>query len=154
MANLYEINAEILNCIDIETGEIIDELALEALEMERAEKIENVALWIKNLKAQAAALKAEKDAFAAREKTANNQIKNLQNYLSGALQGQKFESTKVKISFRSSESIEIADGVKIPEKFLKPAEPTIDKVGLKTALKSGRIIPGVRLVSKKNVQIK
>lgn len=154
MANLYEINAEILNCVDIETGEIIDELALEALEMDKAEKIENIALWIKNLKAQAAALKAEKDSFAAREKTANNKIKNLQNYLLGALRGQKFESTKVKIFYGSNDSVEIADGAKIPEEFLKPAEPTIDKAGLKTAIKAGRVIPGVRVVSKNYIKMK
>lgn len=154
MANLYEINAEILNCIDIETGEIIDELALEALEMDKAEKIENIALWIKNLKAQAAALKAEKDSFAAREKTANNKIKNLQNYLLGALKGQKFESTKVKIFYGSNDSLEIEDGAPIPVEFLKPVEPAIDKAGLKMAIKAGRVIPGVKVVTKSYIKMK
>ena len=35
MANLYDINSEILSCIDAETGEIIDVERLQALQMER-----------------------------------------------------------------------------------------------------------------------
>ena len=39
MATLYEIDAEIMACIDMETGEIIDAGKLEELEMECQEKI-------------------------------------------------------------------------------------------------------------------
>ena len=46
---LYEIDEQILNCIDAETGEIIDADMLNALQMERDAKIEGVALWIKDL---------------------------------------------------------------------------------------------------------
>ena len=37
--NLYEINREILACIDYETGEILDEGRLNSLEIEREKKI-------------------------------------------------------------------------------------------------------------------
>ena len=56
---LYEIDQQLLDCIDLETGEIIDAEKLTELTMERDEKIEKVALWIKELKAEAEALKAE-----------------------------------------------------------------------------------------------
>lgn len=56
--NLYEIDKAILACIDPETGELIDEAALQDLQMERTQKIKNVALWLKNLNASAAAYKA------------------------------------------------------------------------------------------------
>ena len=45
---LYEIDNAILECIDLETGEIIDTDKLDALQLERETKIENVALWIKD----------------------------------------------------------------------------------------------------------
>ena len=68
MANLYEIDKKILecitNCIDPDTGEITNSEQLEALQMERQTKLENVALYIKNLKADATMYKAEKQAFA------------------------------------------------------------------------------------------
>lgn len=68
MASLYQIDQAILECLDAETGEIIDAEKLDALFMEKNQKIENIALWIKNLQADALAYKAEKDAFAARQK--------------------------------------------------------------------------------------
>ena len=48
MASLYEINEAIMNTIDLETGEITDFDKFEALQMERNEKLENIALWVNN----------------------------------------------------------------------------------------------------------
>ena len=56
--NLYEINAEIMACVDEETGEIIDTVKLDQLQMVFGEKVEGIALYIKNLAAEAAAIKA------------------------------------------------------------------------------------------------
>ena len=61
MATLYEIESAIYNCVDGETGEVIDEEKLNALMMERSAKLEGVALWIKNLESDAAAIRAERD---------------------------------------------------------------------------------------------
>ena len=63
---IYEIDQAIMNCVDAETGEIIDTERLDKLQMERDAKLENVACWIKDLKAEAEALKAEKQALADR----------------------------------------------------------------------------------------
>ena len=54
---LYEIDTEILNCIDLDTGEILDVERLNALQVEKSKKIENVALYIKELKAENNTLK-------------------------------------------------------------------------------------------------
>jgi hypothetical protein len=56
MMTLYEIDDAILACVDPETGEIINPEALTALQMEREKKLENVALWVKDLKAEAEAI--------------------------------------------------------------------------------------------------
>ena len=109
MATLWQIDEEIMACIDQETGEIIDGERLDALQMERKAKLENVALWVKNLEADAAAFKAEKQAFEAREKAATNKAKGLKEWLGNALQGAKFATEKCAVSFRKSEAVEIAD---------------------------------------------
>ena len=49
--NIYDIDKAIEACVDTETGEIIDGEKLDALQMERAAKIEGVACWVKNLPA-------------------------------------------------------------------------------------------------------
>lgn len=41
---LFEIDGAIMNCVDSETGEIINEEMLDALNMARNEKVENICL--------------------------------------------------------------------------------------------------------------
>lgn len=157
--NLYEIDYSILNCVDAETGEILDIDMLNALEMKRDEKIENIALWVKNLLSDAEQIKKEREILAEREKVAKNKAENLKKYLSDYLNGTKFETPKVKVSFRKSEIVDILDIKEImkidnAEKYLKYSDPTPDKMAIKQAIKKGINIPGCSLVKKDNIQIK
>ena len=151
---LYEIDEAILNCIDIETGEIIDAEQLDKLTMEREAKLENVACWIKELKAEAEALKAEKMAFAKRQQVAENKMESLKKYLAYALDGQAFKSTRVSVTFRKSQSVEVADIWKLDENYLRYKEPEADKTAIKEALKAGKAVAGATLVENTSVIIK
>ena len=80
--NLYDIDRQIQelieNCVDPETGELtIDTAALDALQMEREAKIENLACYVKNLTADAKKIKAEEEALAQRRKAAENKAERL-----------------------------------------------------------------------------
>lgn len=155
MSSLYEIDRSILECIDAETGELIDPERLEALNMERSQKIENIALWIKNLQSDALAYKAEKEAFEQREKAALKKVEQLKKYLGEALGGQAFNTNKCAISFRKSTSVEIEENAKIPKKYLaKKIEYKPDKTLIGQALKSGLRIAGCVMKTKQNIQIK
>lgn len=72
--NLYEINSQILDCIDQETGEVMDIDRLEELNMAKAEKVDNIACWVKNLEADVAAFEAQEKAFADRKAAAKRKI--------------------------------------------------------------------------------
>lgn len=155
---LYEIAEEIMNVFDPETGEILDEQKLASLEMEHDKKVENIALYIKNLESDAEQIKAEKNALATREKSAKNKAESLRKYLSSYLAGQKFSTPKVAISFRSSTSVE-ADvgallGSDVGRGYLKYTEPTADKMAIKKALQEGIELPGCALVTNQNMQIR
>ena len=152
--NLYEIDSAILDCVDVETGEVFDEAKFDSLSLERDVKIENICCWIKNLKAEAEALKAEKESFAKRQKAAENKMESLKKYIAGYLDGAKFESAKVKVSFRRSETLEIDNMAFIPDEYLRFKEPEIDKAALKAALKEGRYFDGVTIGEKLNIQIR
>jgi hypothetical protein len=155
MASLYEIEQAILDCVDCETGEIIDQEQLNALMMERSTKIESVALWVKNLESDAVAYKAEKEAFAKREKQATEKAKRLKEWLAQVCEGEKFSTARCAVSFRISESVEIDEGVTIPAEYMRTKTTTEpDKVGIKAALKAGTEIGGCRLVSNWNANIK
>ena len=107
--NIYEIDKAILECVDEETGEILDFERLEELQMARDEKIENIAMWIKNLNTQAAGIKAEETALAERRRVKENRANRLKEYLNNILNGQKFETARVSLSFRNSTAVEISD---------------------------------------------
>ena len=151
---LYEIDDAILNCIDEETGEIIDYEKLDELQIERETKIENVACWIKDLKAEAEALKAEKMAFAERQKVAENKMESLKKYLAYALDGKAFKTTRASVTFRKSQAVEIADIYKLDENYLRYKEPEADKTAIKEAIKAGKTVAGATLVENTSVIIK
>lgn len=155
MASLYEIDQAILECVDCETGEIIDHEKLDGLMMERSAKIESVALWVKNLESDALAYKAEKEVFASREKQASDKAKRLKEWLARVCEGEKFSTTKCAVSFRPSESVVIDDGAIIPAEYVRTkttSEP--DKTAIKNAIKAGAEIAGCQIVTKLNTNIK
>ena len=151
---LYEIDQAIMDLVDNETGDIVDIEMFDSLQMERDEKIESIALYIKDLKAEAEALKAEKLAFAERQKVAENKAESLKNYLAYALKGQAFKSTKAVVSFRKTQQVDIPDIYKLDENFLKYAEPTADKTAIKEAIKAGQTVKGATLIENTSVIIK
>ena len=156
---IYEINEEILNCIDLETGEIIDIDKLNELELERDAKIENVACWIKELKAEAEAIKAEKLALAERQKVAENKAESLKKWLTYALDGQKFKTSKCSISYRKSEAVEVTEEglnnlMQEHNELLTYKAPEPNKKAIKDALKDGLSVEGVQLVQNTSTIIK
>lgn len=151
---LYEIDQAIMDLVDNETGEIIDIEMFNSLKMERDAKIEGVALYIKELKAEAEALKAEKMAFAERQRVAENKVESLKKYLAYALNGQAFKSTKAVVSFRKSQVVDIPDIYKLDESFLRYKEPEADKTAIKEAIKSGKTVAGATLIENTSVIIK
>lgn len=155
MASLYEINQAVMDCLDAETGEIIDPEKLENLLMERDQKIENVALWIKNLLADADAIKTEKEALAAREAKCRRRAAQLKAWLGQILHGQKFSTPRCAISFRKSTTLDVYDAKRVPAEYLVETVSTSpDANRIKEILMSGQEVSGCRLVENLNTQIK
>lgn len=165
MASLYEINAELqeainnmfLEATESETGEVSQETAdkISELQMAREEKIDNIGAYIKNLKSDVVALKAEIDNLKERMDSKKKKAEYLENYLSEILGGEKFESPRVKISYRKSESVMIPDMELLDEAYTKTkTEVVADKTAIKEALKAGEEVRGAFLETKNNIQIK
>lgn len=150
--NLYEINEAVQTAfglaVDPETGEVNEEqlVLLEMLEMERDKKIEAIACLIKNFRADAVALKAEKDAFAKRQKQAENKAESLMRYLQDALNGEKFSTDKCQISWRRTSKIVLDEGCTVYDidtHYLRMSEPELNKTEIKKALDAGIAVEGV-----------
>ena len=163
MRALYEINQDILACVDAETGEILDTEKLDALQMEREKKLEGVALWVKDLKAESDAVKAEADKLTARRQALDNKITGLKMWLAIALDGEKLKTPRCNVYQTHNTRLAVADEAKLisflktledPERFLKFREPELRKDEIKKALKGDYIIPGASLEETESVVIK
>lgn len=159
--NIYEIDRQIMECVDAETGEIIDLEKLEALQMEREAKIESVALWVKNLAASAKDIREEEKALAERRKAMENKAERLKAYLAEALGGSKFETAKCALSFRSSAAVEVDDEAALiayletnyRDDCLKYSV-AVNKTAVGDILKNGVKVPGAHIAQRSNLQIK
>lgn len=150
---LYQINEAILACINPETGEA-DVEKLDELMLMREEKLENLALWVKDLKAEADAIKAEEKALAERRQAKERKAESIKKYLEKVLDGQKFETSRTVCSFRKSQKVEITNLDKIPDDYLRYSAPTADKTAIKAAIKDGISVEGAELVDSVTMSIK
>lgn len=153
--NLYEINAQILDCIDQETGEVMDIDRLEELNMAKAEKVDNVACWVKNLEADVVAFEAQEKAFADRKAAAKRKIDSLKHYLTDALGGQNFSSDRCAVCFRRSKAVSVLDEAAVPAEYMtEKITRTQNKTAIAALLKTGKAVPGCDLVEHVNLSVK
>ena len=156
--NIYEIDNAMFSLIDEETGEIKDYEAFEELQMQKEEKIENTALWYKNLVAESKAIREEK-ALAERRKSLEHRAESLKNFVSRALNGNKFSTSKVAISYRKSTAVEVDDefidyAMKNNSDLLTYKQPEPNKTAIKEMLQGGFDIPHAKLTVRNNMSIK
>lgn len=135
---------------------------LEGIQGEIDQKMENIACIIKQLNADAAALKTERDAIDARLKAKQHKADRLKAMLQDALVNaglKRLEMPKAKISLRQNPpSVIITDlGAVAASEYIKPRvikEADVDKTAIKAAIQSGEDVPGAELESKTSITIK
>jgi|GEM_PF-343349 len=149
---------------DPETGEILDEelyAELEALEMARPEKIENLALWIKDLQAFAADLKEEKLALAKRQGQVEAKAEKLRGWLMQFLHGEKPKSAKYQVRYNTTQAAVVTDEQAAIdwlwdngyEEAVK-VDTSVKKDALKKILKGGADVPGACLEERVSMTVK
>lgn len=165
---LYEISTEYQNFIEaVESGEIPEEAindTLESIQSLLEEKADNIACLIKNMLAEAEAIKAEETRLAERRKQKENNVERLKTYLANVLTQSgysKLETARNKMTFRKSEVVAIENEADFIEwalsenrELLTFKAPTISKTAIKKALADGAEIKGVHIESKSNLQLK
>ena len=162
MAKLYEIDRRILQVIesgfafDEDTGEVWEAEDLEDLEAERNEKLEACALYIKDMEADAAAIRAEETALAERRRAKERRAESLRSYVAASMMaaGQSsMETARCSLRFRRSEAVEVTDAEALPAE-MQSVKVTPNKAAIRKALKAGHEVAGARLVENQNLQLK
>lgn len=150
--------------VDEETGEVTmseEEMqtALDELQMEFDDKIEQLRNEVINLNAEAEALKLEKAKLDKRKKSAENGAERAKRFLAYLLQGEKYKKGAVSISYRKSERLVIEDEEELRKwaKLNGPGllkEPELREGDIKAAIKNGAAIPFAHVEPRNNVQVK
>lgn len=152
----------------IENGEIPEEAisdTLESIELPFEEKADNIACLIKQLTANAEAIKAEEDRLKARRTAYLKRAERLTEYLKMCLANagrNKLETARNVISFRKTppkvvfenEAAFIEWAQVHAGGLLNYGKPTVDRTAVKVALENGAEIEGVRIESSQNIQIR
>lgn len=159
---LYEINAALEALVDPETGELMDYDAFKALNLARDEKIEGMALWYKDMVAEAKAIKEEADSLTARRKALEAKADRLKSYLDFQLGGEKFQTARCAITYRKTTALQVEDGAQLArwcedngyDDCVRYKEPEISKSAVAALIKSGVAVPYASIQEGRSLGVK
>lgn len=151
----------------VDEGEIPEDAlwdTMEAINDEWEAKAESVALAVKNLLAEAAAMEAEATALADRAERRRRDAERLEAYLLTAMTKtatRKIDRPRARITVRSSKAVEVSQGFMEWAKANAPAlvsvrtvtEEKPDKTAIKSALDAGKEVPFAAVVERRKVKV-
>lgn len=153
MANIYDLTADIQLLWNLmENGEIDDDALIDAMQNSQEElsiKLENYCKFIKNMEADAKAFKEEEQRLYARRKTLENTIeraKSAMKYAMDVAGEKKIKGNLFTISLQNNPPKVVMDEQyieNIPEKYIKYAEPEINRALIKEDLTNGVDLEGL-----------
>jgi len=160
---LYEISEKYLSALSALTdpesdipSEVVSD-TIEAVEGEFTEKAVNVAAFIRQMEAEADAIKEAETRMAARRRAIENRSEWLRGYLLAAMQStgnRKISCPWFVVSIRKGTgSVRIDDEAEIPGIY-KVIEERIDRKLIRESLKAGELVPGASLVEGESLSIR
>ena len=161
--SLYELTSEFEAAmqqivVDAETGEVSGFEAVDSLNAAFEYKAEAYAVMIKNLAAEAAAIKTERDRMKEREDAIKRRMDSMKQHLAEsmiAVGKNKISTAKAALSFRKSVQVSITNDVMLPDDLCKVVvDRKPDKTAIGKLLKAGETVPGAELVENMNLQVK
>lgn len=157
--NLYEMTAAAASLYDLLTnGEIDEQTFNDTLQaMGTEEKLESYCKVIRQLEADAEALKAEKEKIDAKKKTVENSIARMKSAVLDFMSVQNVKKSKAGIftvSTSESKAVNISDENKVPARFLIEQAPKIDKSAIRAELMAGGEVEGCEPKINTGVRIK
>ena len=150
---LYELTEDYMNLLELAEDPDIDEQAftdtLEGIEGALEDKAEGYAKVIRTLEGDAAACDAESKRLRNKKQTIENNIKRMKAALQYAMQATgktKFKTALFSFGIQKNPAAVVIDEgylENIPDRFLIPQDPQIDKKAIKEALKAGEDLEGI-----------
>lgn len=162
MSSLYDLTEQFQELLSMALDPDTDPEALadtmEAIEGEIEEKADGYAKVIKSLEADVEALKTEETRLAGRRKNISANIDRMKRALESSMRTTgktKFKTTLFSFGIQKNvPSVSILDESKIPEQFLIPQSPKIDKRAIMAALKDGEHYEWAEVVQTESLRIR
>ena len=150
---LYELTEQLQKLYEIaedpDTDPEIIADTMEAVEGDFETKADGYAMVIKQLNADAKAVKEEIDRLTARKKALENSAERITNNLQAAMiaaSKPKFKTTLFSFGIQKNPAsvvMDTTDVFKIPQAFITIPDPVINKSAIKDALKAGENLEGI-----------
>ena len=162
MSTLFELTDEYMQLLDMLDDPEIDEQTLkntmEAIDGEIEDKADGYAKVIADITATADGLKTQIDRLTERKRAIENNVKRMKQVLQNAMEATgktKFKTELFSFNIQKNPpSVEIADDVKLPDKYLIPQPEKIDKKSIIADLKAGAVIEGCTLSQTESLRIR
>lgn len=125
LAHEYRDAAAMLADLDLDPQTAAD--TLESLSGDLETKATNVAMFVRNLEATAAAIKEAEAAMAARRKATENRAEAVRRYLLNSMQAAgiaKIECPLFRLAVRDNPPVvDVFDAAQVPAEFMAPPPP-------------------------------
>ena len=153
MASLYELTAGLQTLWDLmEEGTLEEEMLLDAFKNQEEEisiKIEGYCKFIKNLESDIAGLKAEEERLRDKRKTMENTIDRAKKAMKAAMEvsgEKKIKGDLFTVAIQNNPPSVVLDEQcleNIPERYLIPQEPKLDRKKIAEDIKAGEDLNGI-----------
>ena len=160
--NLFELTAEYKGIMELaEDPEVDPEIIatqLEVIEMDIKDKADSIAYIIAQLDGDVETIKKEEERLYKMRNSLTANKERLKTYLEGAMR--ETGLTKFKTSLHSfviqknPQSVRLVEGETIPERFLIPQEPKVDKKAILAELKAGKTFRFAELAQTEGLRIR
>lgn len=159
MATLYELTGLAAGLMAmLEAGEIDEQTVQDTLDaMMVPEKLEDCCKMLRQLQADAEDYNRERKFYAKKKQRAENAAKRTRNSLAAymaVMQKKKQQAGVFELQSRTSKSVDIYNQAELPEAYMKPQPPTVDKKSIREALQAGQEVAGAALIEPPSCVIK
>ena len=162
MSTLYQLSEEYQELLSMALDPDIDEEALadtlEGIEGEIEYKADGYAKVMRNLEADASAIKAEIARLTERKKHIEANVDRMKRSLETAMRltgKTKFKTSLFSFNIaKNPASLKIDNPDRVPAEFLIPQDPKIDTVGIKKELKEGTVFDWCHLEQSESLRIR
>ena|GEM_PF-2607375 len=151
------IHEEALTCVDPETGEIFNQDLYDTICEHTETFAEQLALEIKNCKAEAKAIKDEVKNLQTKALSAENREERCKALLRFVLHGEKLKTPRANVYYRTSQSLDVRadfdELAAVNPDFIR-VRKEYNKTAIKDAIAAGQDVPGCEMVEKTSVIVR